>query len=298
MATILDGKATSEQIRHELLGEIAELQSGGIFPGLGIVQVGERKDSSTYIRMKAKACKDLCIHFRHVQHKEDVSRETLIQSIKDLNVDSDIHGIIVQLPLPKNLDENDILSHVCLEKDVDGFHPENMGLVTLNRMENCMAPCTPSGCIQLLDRYNIELSGKHVVILGRSNIVGLPMSLLALHRNATVSICHSKTKNIEEITRQADILVCACGRTQMVKRDWIKEGCVIIDVGINAVDDSTKKSGYRLVGDADYDDVLDKVSAITPVPGGVGPMTISMLLVHTVQACKNLTNKLINEIKD
>ena len=289
MTTILDGKATSEKIRGELKKEIEELQGRGVCPGLGIVQVGERKDSDTYIRMKGKACKELGIHFRHVQHKEDVSRETLIKSIKDLNVDSDIHGIIVQLPLPKNLDENDILSHVCLEKDVDGFHPENMGFVTLNRMENCMAPCTPSGCIQLLDRYNIELSGKHVVILGRSNIVGLPMSLLALHRNATVSICHSKTKNLKEITRQADILVCACGRTQMVKRDWIKEGCVIIDVGINAVDDATKKAGYRLVGDADYDDVSDKVSAITPVPGGVGPMTISMLLSHTVDACINLT---------
>ena len=290
MATILDGKATGEKIREELRDEISNLKTRGVCPGLGIVQVGERKDSSTYIRMKGKACKALGIHFRHIQHGEDVSRETLIDSIKNLNTDSDIHGIIVQLPLPKNIDENDILSHVCLEKDVDGFHPENMGLVTLNRMENCMAPCTPSGCVELLDRYNIEFSGKHVVVLGRSNIVGLPMALLALHRNATVSICHSKTENVKEITRKADILVCACGRTQMVKRDWIKEGCVIVDVGINAVDDSTKKSGYRLVGDADYDDVLDKVSAITPVPGGVGPMTISMLLSHTVQACKNLTN--------
>lgn len=290
MAVILDGKATAEKIRDELKREIAELQSRGVCPGLGIVQVGERKDSATYIRMKGKACKELGINFRHVQHKEDVSRETLIQSIKDLNVDSDIHGIIVQLPLPKTLDENDILSNVCIEKDVDGFHPENMGLVTLNRMDNCMAPCTPSGCIELLDRYNIDLSGKHVVVLGRSNIVGLPMALLALHRNATVSICHSKTKNVKEITSQADVLVCACGRTQMVKKDWVKEGCVIVDVGINAIDDPTKKSGYRLVGDADYSDLVDKVSAITPVPGGVGPMTISMLLIHTIQACKNLTN--------
>ena len=239
MAVILDGKVYGEKIRDELKREITELQSRGVCPGLGIVQVGERKDSATYIRMKGKACKELGINFRHVQHKEDVSRETLIQSIKDLNVDNDIHGIIVQLPLPKTLDENDILSNVCIEKDVDGFHPENMGLVTLNRMDNCMAPCTPSGCIELLDRYNIDLSGKHVVVLGRSNIVGLP-ALLALHRNATVSICHSKTKNVKEITSQADVLVCACGRTQMVKKDWVKEGCVIVDVGINAIDDPTK----------------------------------------------------------
>ena len=290
MATILDGKATGEKIREELGEKISNLKIKGVCPGLGIVQVGERKDSATYIRMKGKACKDLGIHFRHIHHSEDVSRETLVNSIKMLNTDSDIHGIIVQLPLPKNLDENEILSNVCIEKDVDGFHPENMGLVTLNRLENCMAPCTPSGCVELLDRYNIELSGKHVVVLGRSNIVGLPMALLALHRNATVSICHSKTKNVKEITRNADILVCACGRAQMVKSDWIKEGCVIVDVGINAIDDSSKKSGYRLVGDADYKDVSDKVSAITPVPGGVGPMTISMLLSHTVDACINLTN--------
>ena len=225
-----------------------------------------------------------------MQHNDDVSKEKLIESIWKLNEDDDIHGIIVQLPLPSNLDENDILSNVCKEKDVDGFHPENMGLVSLNRLDDCMAPCTPSGCVELLDRYNISLSGKHVVVLGRSNIVGLPMALLALHRNATVSICHSKTENVKEITRMADILVCACGRTEMVTADWIKEGCVIVDVGINAVDDPSKKSGYRLVGDADYNDVLSKVSAITPVPGGVGPMTIGMLLLHTVHACITLTN--------
>ena len=290
MATILDGRATQDKIWDELRVKISSLKGKGVCPGLGIVQVGKRKDSDTYIRMKGRACKDLGIHFEHLQHNDDVSKERLIESIRKLNQDDDIHGIIVQLPLPSNLDENEILSNVCKEKDVDGFHPENMGLVSLNRLDDCMAPCTPSGCVELLDRYNISLSGKHVVVLGRSNIVGLPMALLALHRNATVSICHSKTENVKEITRRADILVCACGRTEMVKADWIKEGCVIVDVGINAVDDPSKKSGYRLVGDADYNDVLSKVSAITPVPGGVGPMTIGMLLLHTVQACITLTN--------
>jgi len=290
MPTILDGKATQMRIREELTIEISELKERGICPGLGIIQVGARKDSSTYIRMKERACRELGMFFMLVPHSEDVSKNHLINSINMLNENKDIHGIIVQLPLPNHLDEAEILSVVSKTKDVDGFHPENMGRLALNRLGECMAPCTPSGCIEILDRYDISLSGKHVVVLGRSNIVGLPMALLALHRNATVTICHSKTENIKEITRKADVLVCACGRREMVDSSWIKEGCVIIDVGINAVDDSSKKSGYRLVGDVNYTDVLDKVSAITPVPGGVGPMTIGMLLIHTVMACKNLTD--------
>jgi 5,10-methylene-tetrahydrofolate dehydrogenase/methenyl tetrahydrofolate cyclohydrolase len=290
MPLILDGTATQKVIKEELAVKIAMLREKGVCPGLGIVQVGDRKDSDTYIRMKGKACNDLGIHFVHKRHEESIAMDDLVESIECLNNDKDIHGIIVQLPLPSHLDESVVLSAVSKEKDVDGFHPENMGNVSLNRLDNCMAPCTPSGCIELLDRSNIDLNGKNVVVLGRSNIVGLPMALLALHRNATVSICHSKTENIREITRNADVLVCACGRREMVTADWIKEGCVIVDVGINAVDDPSKKRGYRLVGDVDYNSVVDKVSAITPVPGGVGPMTIAMLLSHTVDSCIRITN--------
>ena len=287
MATILNGKLTQAKIRDELKIEIEEFKEQGLVPGLGIIQVGNRKDSDTYIRMKEKACKDLGIYFMLMPHNNDVSMEHLKGSVRFLNENDRIHGIIIQLPLPNHLDEAEILSVVRKDKDVDGFHPENTGNLSLNRLEHAMVPCTPSGCIELLDRYNIELAGKHVVVLGRSNIVGLPMALLALHRNATVSICHSKTKNIKDITKNADILVCACGRQEMVDDTWIKEGCVIVDVGINAVDDSSKKSGYRLVGDVNYKSVIEKVSAITPVPGGVGPMTIGMLLIHTVKAFKN-----------
>ena len=290
MPLILDGTETQKVIKSELADKITILKERGVCPGLGIVQVGDRKDSDTYIRMKGKACNDLGIYFVHKRLEESITMDDLVESIECLNNDKDIHGIIVQLPLPTHLDESVVLSAVSREKDVDGFHPENMGNVSLNRLENCMAPCTPSGCIELLDRYNIDLNGKNVVVLGRSNIVGLPMALLALHRNATVSICHSKTKNIQEITRKADVLVCACGRREMVTADWIKDGCVIVDVGINAVDDPSKKRGYRLVGDVDYNSVVDKVSAITPVPGGVGPMTIAMLLSHTVDSCIRMTN--------
>ena len=290
MPLILDGTATQQVIKSELADKITILKERGVCPGLGIVQVGDRKDSDTYIRMKGKACNDLGIHFVHKRHEESIAMDDLVESIECLNNDKDIHGIIVQLPLPVHLDESVVLSAVSKEKDVDGFHPENMGNVSLNRLENCMAPCTPSGCIELLDRSNIDLNGKNVVVLGRSNIVGLPMALLALHRNATVSICHSKTENIQEITSKADVLVCACGRREMVTADWIKDGCVIVDVGINAVDDPSKKRGYRLVGDVDYNSVVDKVSAITPVPGGVGPMTIAMLLSHTVDSCIRMTN--------
>ena len=284
MTTILDGRKIQQIIKNELTTEIEGFKEKGRVPGLGVVQVGNRKDSETYIRMKKRACEEVGIFFRHVRHDTDVTCEELCESIEKLNNDSLIHGIIVQLPLPDSLNESLILQKVAKSKDVDGFHPENMGNLSLNNMDNCMAPCTPSGCIELLDRYGISLEGKHVVVLGRSNIVGLPMSLLALHKNATVTVCHSRTNNIKEITKTADILVSACGKRELVENDWIKTGCVIIDVGINAVDDPSKKSGYRLVGDVNYNDVLDKVSAITPVPGGVGPMTIAMLLKHTVSA--------------
>jgi 5,10-methylene-tetrahydrofolate dehydrogenase/methenyl tetrahydrofolate cyclohydrolase len=203
-----------------------------------------------------------------------------------MNNNKMINGILVQLPLPKHIDENKVLLTIKVEKDVDGFHPENIGNLILNKNKPTIA-CTPKGCLKILEENNIEIEGKHAVIIGRSNIVGKPLSFLLLNKNATVSICHSRTKNIKEITRKADILVAACGKPRFIKKDWIKKDCVIIDVGINFIDDNTRKSGKRLVGDVDLDDVIDKVKLITPVPGGVGPMTIAMLLQNTFELYKN-----------
>jgi 5,10-methylene-tetrahydrofolate dehydrogenase/methenyl tetrahydrofolate cyclohydrolase len=283
---IIDGKAISKTIRDSLVPRIMKLKENNIIPGLGIILVGDRIDSQTYVNMKKKICDNLGITNFDVKLPEDTTQSRIMAEVQRMNSNPQIHGILVQLPLPKHIDEETILNNVSLEKDIDGFHAQNIGNLALNRQGSTatkLYPCTPEGCIELLDRSNIEIEGKHAVIIGRSNIVGMPLALLLLHRNATVTICHSRTKNIEKITQQADILVTACGRTQMVKRDWIKEGVVIIDVGINNLPDETKKRGYRLVGDTDYDDVFEKVGAITPVPGGVGPMTICILMKHVVQ---------------
>lgn len=283
---LLDGKKIASKIYQELENKIKDLTERNIVPGLAVILVGNRTDSATYVRMKQKKCKELGIYSRLINLDEDVNEEQLLDAIDGLNSDSSIHGILVQLPLPKHLNENKILSTVNLDKDVDGFHFENMGRLATNKNPQFI-PCTPKGCLEILERNNIEISGKNICVLGRSAIVGLPLSLLLLHRNATVTICHSKTRNIESITSQADILIAACGRMEMVKKDWIKENCVIIDVGINSKPDSSKKSGYRLVGDVDFEDVKDTVDYITPVPGGVGPMTIAMLMSQTVQSAIN-----------
>lgn len=283
MTKIINGREISNKIKLELQREISSLN---ISPGLGIILVGSRKDSATYVRMKKKACEKVGINNYDVHLPDTISELELIEEVKKMNNDPNINGILVQLPLPKHIDEANVLNKVSLIKDVDGFHVENIGKLTLKRLDNLLTPCTPEGCLELLDRYNIDIDGKHAVILGRSNIVGVPLSLLLLHRNATVTICHSHTKNLFEHTKQADLLFLACGQSQLITKDYIKEDCIIIDIGINAIDDPTKKSGYRLVGDADFEDLKDKVHAITPVPGGVGPMTIAMLLKHTVEACK------------
>lgn len=283
---VLNGKEISKNIQKELKLKIEKKK---LMPGLGIILVGDRKDSETYVRMKKKACKNVGIINYDVHLKDDISEKDLIEEVVKMNNNDNIHAILIQLPLPKHINEENVIRCVSLSKDVDGFHPENIGNMALKRNRNIIAPCTPEGCIELLDRYNIEIEGKHVVILGRSNIVGMPLSLLFLHRNATVTICHSKTKNMEDITKTADILVAACGKRQLIKRHHIKKGCIIIDVGINALPDESKKRKYRLVGDVDYDDVNEVCYAITPVPGGVGPMTIAMLLKHTVElAEKNI----------
>lgn len=282
---LIDGKAISKEIRNQIKEEIENLDKNQP-PGLGIVMVGDRTDSATYVRMKKRACNEVGIHHEEVRLSENVSQEVLLEKIRSLNINSSIHGILIQLPLPDHIDTNKVLKSVLREKDVDGFHPENVGNLTLNRLDNVLMPCTPKGCIELLDKYNIEIEGKHVVVIGKSSIVGMPLSLLLLHREATVSVCHIKTKNIKEITRQADILISACGQAQMIKADWLKDGCVVIDVGINSIEDANAKHGYRIVGDVHFNDVREKVSAITPVPGGVGPMTIAMLLKNTVSAFK------------
>ncbi len=283
---LLDGKKASTDIKNKLKIEVEKLKEQNITPGLGIILVGDRKDSHTYVRMKKNACQDVGINNFDILLPENVDEITIIKHIEDMNKDDNIHGILIQLPLPSHINEEKILSKVKLSKDVDGFHPENIGKLALKRLENICVPCTPAGCLEILKFYDFNVSGKNVVVVGRSNIVGMPLSLLLLHSNATVTICHSKTQNLKEHLLEADFIFAACGKAHMITNDLVKQNCVVVDIGINAVDDATKKAGYRLVGDVDYVNVKDIVSAITPVPGGIGPMTIAMLLKHTVFACK------------
>jgi 5,10-methylene-tetrahydrofolate dehydrogenase/methenyl tetrahydrofolate cyclohydrolase len=289
---LLDGKKTAEDIYIDLKKKIQLLKEFNIIPGLAVILVGNRTDSSTYVNMKHKKCLELGINSIIINKPDYVSEEELINTIQDLNDNcNEINGILLQLPLPSHINEKNVLNKISLNKDVDGFHFENIGKLTTNS-NPLFVPCTPKGCIELLDKHNIEISGKNVCIIGRSNIVGLPLSLLLLHRNATITIVHSKTPNKKDITKNADILIVACGKAEMIKEDWIKKNCVIIDVGINRKDEPSLKKGYKLVGDVDFESVKDKVSYITPVPGGVGPMTIAMLMQQTVYSCFNNTNPL------
>jgi 5,10-methylene-tetrahydrofolate dehydrogenase/methenyl tetrahydrofolate cyclohydrolase len=286
-AQLIDGKQIAADIRSEIKAEVEEMKAGtGKVPGLATVLVGTRKDSQTYVRMKKKACKKAGIASLGHDLPEDISQEELLKIVGELNANPDVHGILVQLPLPDHIDEEAILGAINLEKDVDGFHPINIGRLSMKRREPLFVPCTPKGCIELLDRTGVEIEGKRAVVLGRSNIVGLPVAMLLLHRNATVSICHSRTGDLPGVVREADILVAAVGRAEMVRGDWVKPGAVVIDVGMNAVDDPTSEKGYRLTGDVAFDEVKEVASAITPVPGGVGPMTIAMLLRNTTDSAR------------
>lgn len=285
MSLLINGRSIANKIKDELKNIIIKNK---INPGLGIILVGERPDSQVYVRMKKKACEKIGITNFDVHLDSKISQNEVIKEINKMNENPDIHGILVQLPLPKHINEREVLNCVSLKKDVDGFHSTNIGKLALNELNEIQPPCTPDGCIELLKRYNIEIEGKHAVIVGRSNIVGMPLSLLLLHNNATVSICHSRTQNLKEITKTADILITAFGIPEKITEDYVKEDCVILDVGINQVKDDTKKKGYRLVGDCDFNNLKEKVKGITPVPGGVGPMTIAMLLKHTVEKCLNL----------
>lgn len=284
MNNIIDGKKISETIKSELKAKIEAFDKEKGAPGLAVVLVGERKDSQTYVRMKQKSAEEIGIRFTLITYPESVTQQELLDKVQSLNEDSSIHGIIVQLPLPNHIDQEVVLTKVSLEKDVDGFHAENMGSLAMKGRTPLFVPCTAEGSIELLDRSGVSLKGKKVVVLGRSNIVGIPAALLLLKKNATVTICHSMTQNLQEEVKQADVLIAAVGRPEMVRGDWVKEGVVVIDVGINPINDSTKKSGYRLVGDVNYSEVQSKASLITPVPGGVGPMTVAILLKHTYEA--------------
>lgn len=290
-ATVIDGKRVAKDIREEVAVEILRMKDEiGIVPGLAVILVGDRKDSATYVRNKKKACDSVGINSYEVRLAEDSPEEEVLKHISKFNDDPSVHGILVQLPLPSHMNEQNILNAVCIEKDVDGFHPLNIGRLAMRGREPLFVPCTPKGCIELLHRYDIPIKGKRAVVIGRSNIVGMPAALLLQREDATVSIVHSRTKNPEEITRQADIIISAVGQPNMVRGSWLKPGAVIIDVGINPVEDPESPRGYRLVGDICYEEASKVASAITPVPGGVGPMTIAMLLSNTLLSAKRVHN--------
>ncbi|KAJ1261645.1 hypothetical protein BS78_09G046500 [Paspalum vaginatum] len=287
MAQIIDGKAIAADVRREVAAEVAALSSAhGLVPGLAVVIVGSRKDSQTYVSMKRKACAEVGIRSVDVDLPEDISEPALVAEVHRLNADPAVHGILVQLPLPKHINEEKILNEISIEKDVDGFHPLNIGKLAMKGREPLFLPCTPKGCMELLSRSGVTVKGKRAVVVGRSNIVGLPVSLLLLKADATVSIVHSRTPDPESIVREADIVIAAAGQAMMIKGDWIKPGAAVIDVGTNSVDDPTRKCGYRLVGDVDFTEVSKVAGYLTPVPGGVGPMTVAMLLKNTVDGAK------------
>lgn len=290
MTNIIDGKAIANTILDEIQTSIGYLPKDK-YPGLAVIQIGDKQESSIYITKKSDACKKVGI--KSFIHKLSINtnNEEVCELINKLNKDNTVHGILVQLPIPEQLDEETILDKISYLKDVDGFNPLNIGNLALNNRLPDFISCTPRGCLELLLRENIKIEGKHVVIIGKSNIVGLPMALLMMKHDATVTICHSKTENIKEITKQADILISACGQSEMIKSNWVKDGVVIIDVGINTKPDLSKKSGYKIVGDVDFEDVKHKASKITPVPGGMGPMTVAMLLLNTLYSFNNFNMK-------
>lgn len=289
LASIIDGKAIAQTIRSEIAAEVHQLSlKYGKVPGLAVVIVGNRKDSQSYVSMKRKACAEVGIRSFDLDLPEQVSEAEVINKVHELNANPDVHGILVQLPLPKHINEEKVLTEISIEKDVDGFHPLNIGKLAMKGREPLFLPCTPKGCLELLSRSGISIKGKKAVVVGRSNIVGLPVSLLLLKADATVTIVHSHTHQPESIIREADIVIAAAGQALMIKGSWIKPGAAVIDVGTNAVDDPSKKSGYRLVGDVHFQEACKTAGWITPVPGGVGPMTVAMLLQNTLNGAKRV----------
>lgn len=286
-AIIIDGKQVAEQIREEVKAAVAKrIIEGKSVPGLATVLVGDDPGSTVYVSSKHKACEEvgMCSFGHHLP--ATASQAEVEALVRELNEDPLVNGILVQLPLPKGLDDEKILSAISLEKDVDGFHPINIGRLAQKGREPLFIPCTPAGVMVLLEKAGAKLSGAKAVVLGRSNIVGMPVALLLTKANATVTLCHSRTRDLPKEVSQADILITAIGKPNLVTADWVKPGAIVIDVGINKVDDPTRKRGYRLVGDVDFDSVSPVAGAITPVPGGVGPMTIAMLLQNTLRAAE------------
>lgn len=286
-ATIIDGKAIAAEIRAEVAVKVKKIKENGITPCLAVILVGENPASVSYVTGKQKALSEVGMNDRSIRLPENTDESELLEIIGKLNEDDSVHGILVQLPLPKHIDEEKIILAIKPEKDVDGFHPMNVGNLVIGK--KTFLPCTPHGIIVLLEKMGIETDGKHAVVVGRSNIVGKPVSLLLARKNinCTVTICHTGTKNMKEMTRQADILVVASGKPHTVTKDMVKPGATVIDVGVNRIPDDSKKSGFRLVGDCDFDEIKEIASFITPVPGGVGPMTISMLICNTLLAAEN-----------
>jgi methylenetetrahydrofolate dehydrogenase (NADP+) / methenyltetrahydrofolate cyclohydrolase len=292
-AKIIDGKVIAAQMREELKAQVTELFEQGVVPGLGVVLVGGDPASTSYVTAKEKACQEIGIYSDDNRLAADTTEEQLLELVERMNHDPKIHGILVQLPLPKHINEDKVLLAIDPHKDVDGFHPVNVGKMVVGH--EAFLPCTPHGVIQLLLRSGVKLDGADVVIVGRSNIVGKPLANMLIQKsrtgNATVTVCHTRTKDVAKYTRQADIVIAAAGKPNTVTADMVKDGVVVIDVGVNRVADATKKNGFRLVGDVDFDAVSKKASMITPVPGGVGPMTITMLLYNTVASARRFSGK-------
>lgn len=286
-AMVIDGKAIAAELRKEVAKGVEQLVATGTTPpGLATVLVGENPASQTYIRMKRKACAEVGIESFGYELPVDTSQEDIEKVVKELNADPKVHGILVQLPLPAGLDEEAVLKAISIEKDVDGFHPLNIGRLAQKGREPLFVPCTPAGCIVLLKKAGAQLEGARAVVVGRSNIVGMPAALLLVKENATVTICHSRTRDLPSVCREADVLIAAIGRPEMIRGDWIKPGAYVIDVGVNRVDDPSRKRGYRLVGDVAFEEAVEVAGAITPVPGGVGPMTIAGLLRNTLHSAQ------------
>ncbi|MCC6500507.1 MAG: bifunctional methylenetetrahydrofolate dehydrogenase/methenyltetrahydrofolate cyclohydrolase FolD [Anaerolineales bacterium] len=286
-AQLIDGKAIAAQVRAEVAARAAKRNAEGKpKPTLATVLVGDRADSAAYVSSKQKACAELGMGSLNQSLPADISQAELEKLIASLNADKSVHGILVQLPLPSHLNEERVLQLIGVEKDVDGFSPINIGRLAQRGREPLFVPCTPAGCVYLLDKSGVQIEGAHAVVLGRSNIVGMPAALLMMARNATVTVCHSRTQDLPALVKQADILIVAIGNAEFVRGDWIKPGAAVIDVGINSKPDATKKSGYRLVGDVNFDEAKEVAGCITPVPGGVGPMTIAMLMQNTLRAAE------------
>lgn len=290
-ASIIDGKQIAEGIRLELAQEVERLKNEGVMPGLVTILVGDDPASHTYVGMKKKDCVELGMNSIAEEHPADISESDLLALVEKYNNDPGVHGVLVQLPLPDHIDEQKVLLLIDPAKDVDGFHPFNVGMMMVGRPR--FAPCTPAGIVELLHRSGNPPEGKHVVIVGRSNIVGKPVANILMQKNdranATVTIAHSRTQNLPDVVRSGDVVIAAIGSPNFIKADWLKPGAVVIDVGTNRVDDDTRERGWRLVGDVDFEAAKEVASAITPVPGGVGPMTRTMLMVNTLEAARQLS---------